>query len=146
MNPTQLRWIYNAHNFKYCADKAPAKYKTWTQVKRLKEWPPCTNACFMWWEETDTFIVGANYDDATVEPLREWRQKYSMNKIAYSSRRAPEDGWHYQDTNVNYAAWQDMYYNMGMRQSEIARALGVSSAYCSNMKRKYEWDNFQTTE
>jgi len=145
MNPTQLRWIYNKLSYQYSEDKTPAKYKTWTQVKRIKEWPPCTNACFMWWEENDTFIVGANYDDDTVGPLREWREKYTLNKLAYNNRRAPAE-WNYHPKNTNYEAWQDMYYKQGMRQSEIARALGVSSAYCSNMKRKHEWDNFHTTE
>lgn len=138
MNPTQLRWIYNTH----CFDKAPARYKTWTQVKRLKEWPPCTNACFMYWAETDTFIVGANYDDDTIDELRAWRKKYSINKIAYAVR----ESWQMADENPNYETWKDMYYNKGMRQTDIARELGVSPSYCSNMKRKYEWENFQATE
>ena len=69
MNPTQLKWIYLENQF----EKKPAKYKTWTQISYLEEWPPCTSAVFFWWKATNTIIVGANYDEHTVDALRDWR-------------------------------------------------------------------------
>ena len=75
MNPTQLKWIYLENQF----EKKPAKYKTWTQISYLEEWPPCTSAVFFWWKATNTIIVGANYDEHTVDALRDWRLKYSIN-------------------------------------------------------------------
>lgn len=137
MNPTQLRWIYNKH----CKDEHPAKYKTWTQVAKLVEWPPCTTAVFMFWN--DTIIVGANYDDECRQDLYEWRVKYSLNKIAKSrDYKDPYGG--ITEKNPNYIAWKEMYYEQGMRQSEIARVLGVSPAHCSNMKKKHEMGAFET--
>jgi len=132
MNPTQLKWIYLANQ----TDPRPAKYKTWTQIAYLQEWPPATSAVFFWWKETNTIIVGCNYDEHCVEALRDWRIKYSINKIAGRSHK----NWkNIDEKNATYEAWKDMYLNQGMRQSDIARKLGVSPAYCSNMKKKYEW-------
>lgn len=135
MNPTQLRWIYNKH----CKDEHPAKYKTWTQVAKLVEWPPCTTAVFMWWN--DSVIVGANYDDECRESLYHWRVKYSLNKIAKVRDLEPCAGIH--ATNPNYQAWREMYYEQGMRQVDIARTLGISPAFCSQMKRKHEMGAFE---
>jgi len=134
MTPSQLRYIFNKYSF----DDKPAAYKTWTQVERLVEWPPGTSAVFMMWN--DTIIVGANYDEETRVALYDWRIKYSMNKIAKPSQeKDPLNG--ITENNPNYLAWQKMFYEDGMGQSEIARILGVSPAYCSNMKRKFEQQN-----
>ena len=130
MNPTQLRFIYN----KYSYDTTPAKYKTWTQIAMGSgwDWPPCTTSVFMMWN--DTIIVGANYDEETRVPLYEWRIKYSLNKIPKPSQeKDPLNG--ITENNPNYVAWQQMFYEEGMKQTEIARQLNVSPAYCSNMKR-----------
>ena len=87
MNPTQLKWIYLENQF----EKKPAKYKTWTQISYLEEWPPCTSAVFFWWKATNTIIVGANYDEHTVDALRDWRLKYSINKVAGRSHKGWQD-------------------------------------------------------
>lgn len=133
MNPTQLRYIYNKHSGEY-----DQKYKTWTQVERLVEWPPCTTAVFFYWKETNTIIVGANYDEKTRLPLREWRLKYSINKIATN------DGYNkkIEKTNPIYEAWREMYYDKNMRQTDIAKTLGISISYCSMMKNKHELGAF----
>ena len=133
MTPTQLRYIYNINS----GDDKPAAYKTWTQIAMGSgwDWPPGTTAVFMMWN--DTIIVGANYDEETRIPLYEWRKKWSLNKIApQMANRDPTGGITAQ--NPTYIAWQDMYYKQGMKQSDIARALKISPAHCSNMKRKYE--------
>jgi len=131
MNPTQIRWIYNKHN----TQEDTAKYKTWTQIQRLVEWPPCTSAVFMFWN--DTVLVGANYDDETRMPLFEWRKKYSLNKIAEA-----DPNQKIKKENPYYSAWKEMYFSKGMKQTEIAKALGISAAYCSNLKKKHEYSAF----
>lgn len=131
MNPTQIRWIYNKHN----TEEDTAKYKTWTQIKRLVEWPPCKNAVFMFWN--DTVLVGANYDEETRYPLQEWRQKYSLNKIAVAD---PDQT--VKQENPYYSAWKEMYLIKGMRQSDIAKELGISVAYCSIIKKKHKLNAF----
>ena len=118
MNPTQLRAIFNLHS----GDDEPAKYKTWTQIAKMVEWPPCKNAVFMFWR--NTIIVGANYDDETKTALYEWRKKYSLNKIP----RTTDDRWKTIDRNNNYEAWKRMYIN-AIKQSVIERKQGISPAY-----------------
>ena len=131
MNPTQLRYIYNKYSGEY-----DQKYKTWTQVEKLVEWPPCKSAVFFYWRETNTFIVGANYDDETRIPLQEWRVKYSMNRVNINTNY--NDPKVKNKTNPMYEAWREMYYEKNMRQTEIAKILGISISYCSMIKRKYD--------
>ena len=120
LTPTQMRNIFKLNG-------GEGTFETWTQVKKLEEWPPGEYAVFMFYK--GTILCGCTAKDRTA--LDTWRRKHSIRKLPKS---AHSETVNWQRTS-KYDEWYELY-KQGYKQSDIARALGISPAYCTIIKNR----------
>ena len=105
-------------------------YATFTQIAtgNFKEWPPGEHSIVMFYKHS--IIVGTSAVDKVA--LDNWRRKYSVYavpKMPYSEEYTQPKLNRYDDEFIEM-------YKRGMRQSDIAKQLGVSPAYVSLIKKR----------
>lgn len=130
LTPTKMRNLYYESG-------GEGRFQNWTQIEKLVEWPPAEKAVFFFYD--NSVIVGASAGEGELEALDAWRRKYSVRTVPltpYTNR----DTYTGKASRKHDAEWYEMY-KQGMRQSDIARALGVSPAYVSIIKRRMRMDN-----
>ena len=120
LTPTQMRNIYKLNG-------GTGFYETWTQVAKIQEWPPGEHAVFMFYK--GTVLCGCSSKDRG--KLDTWRRKYSLRKVA-RSHYSEDIKW---ERTSKYDEWYELY-KQGYKQTEIAKMLGVSAAYCSVIKKR----------
>lgn len=111
------------------------KYETWTQVEKLTEWPPGERSVMFFYR--GYILVGASADNRA--ELDVWRRKHSVWSLPKTVWSKPREASNYRSPitigHQKDAAWLEMH-RQGMKQSDIARALEVSPAYVSIIKRR----------
>ena len=132
LTPTQMRNIFY-HN------GGEGSYETWTQIESLKQYAPAERSVYMFYK--GTIIVGASAGSMCKTELHEWRRMYSLRYVP-----TPDNIEYKKEIKPSPMIEQWMVlYTQGFNQSEIAGKLGISRAYCSQLKKRYkkELDNTQ---